>query len=129
MATDPQLSVTLEAKAGADVRLEDFAGYLEELRGALNAVDRRLTLGGKPTTYYTIGGLTKASPATVVLDAHIHSRAMSDQRNQVLSTMVSALAAIGENGMHAPEQPVRITHDALHDQGEKCEKEHEVGRP
>lgn len=35
----------------------------------------------------------------------------------------------GDGMADAPEQPVRITEDALHDQGRKCEKEHEVGRP
>lgn len=91
----PQLSVTLEARSGVDVRLEDFAGYLDELRGALNAVDRRIAFSRKPTTYYTIGGLQKASPATVLLDAHPR-QADIDHRTHVLSTIVNTLSAIGD---------------------------------
>jgi len=104
VANEPQLAVTLEAKAGADVRLEDFAGYLEDLRGALNAVDRHVAFNTSSTTFYTISGLTKASPATVVLEAHARHPGI-DHRNAVFATLVSTLAAIGENGLQSPERP------------------------
>jgi hypothetical protein len=71
-AMEKRITFTMEGLPDEDghVRLSDFLIELENLESVLRKTDRLLSPGREPSVYYRIVGLSTASPATVVIEAH-----------------------------------------------------------
>lgn len=77
------------------VRFEVFVEQLQKLQSALSKSDK-LVSGGKRSSHFTVVGLSHASPATVILEAHSNPESR-DMRHEALSRFTGLIDAVERN--------------------------------